>query len=148
MIIAGIDPGQSGGVAFVDGTSLTTYPMPVLDKRVQVNEVITLLDMMAPSLVVVELQSIRNGQAGALAIGANYGRVLAAIECLGLPHRIVSPISWNKRAGIPAGLSGRPKKEASYAVAKRTWGKAFDALKLPISKDGQYEALLIAYYGS
>ena len=71
-------------------------------------------------------------------------RLLAAVEYLNLPHRIVTPATWNRALGIPAGLKGRAKKEASFALCRRLWGPAFDAMKIGISKDGQHEALLIA----
>ena len=149
MTICGIDPGQKGGIAFLKGTAIeAVHPMPVLDKKIDVRALIVMLEIMGPDLVVIEQQSIRPMQSGAMAIGANYGRLLACVEALSLPHRIITPAQWNKAAGIKAGLTGRAKKEASYALCRRTWGAAFDRLGLRPAQDGQYEAALIARFGA
>lgn len=148
MIICGIDPGQSGGVAMIeDNAILYTTAMPVLNKIVVVPELVTMLDTYNPDRVLIELQGIRGGQRGAMAIGANYGRILAAVEYLELPYRVITAPVWNRRAGIPAKLKGKEKKEASFAAAKREWGESFTKLGLRPTQDGPVEALLIARFG-
>lgn len=149
-MICGIDPGMSGGVAFLDndGKPIRSTPMPLLDKRVRTDLIMLEIDLnLGPDdMVVVELQSIRQAQKGAMAIGANYGRIMAAVEMSGRPNREITPTQWNRHFSIPAGLKGRPKKEASYHTCRQLWGKRFSDLDIPISKDGLYEALLIARF--
>lgn len=150
MIVCGIDPGVHGGVSFVQDEDriLGAWPMPILVRDVDAMELRGLLMTVGADKVVVELQSVRNAQAGALRIGANYGRLLATVELLGLPCREVTPAVWARKAGIPPKLKpGREKKDGSFAAARRTWGAAFDALGLKRSQDGPVDALLIARYG-
>ena len=148
-MIMGIDPGQKGGVALLSDpdTILRVEAMPILNKEVQSGWLYALIDAFCPSQVIVERQMIMSGQRGAMAIGSNFGRILAAIEIASVPYTLVTPTSWNRRAGIPAKLKGKDKKEASFAAARRTWGRQFDRLGLRPTQDGQVEALLIARYG-
>lgn len=148
-MIIGIDPGQSGGVAGVDmdGDPVFAVKMPIADKKVDVIDLILRLDLHEPDRVWIESQTIMARQKGAMAIGANFGRVMASVEYLRLRHKQVTPTQWNKAIGIPAGLKGRAKKEASYAACGRLWGRDFDRLGIRPAQDGLYEALLIARYG-
>lgn len=93
-----------------------------------------------PGLVIVELQQIRSGQSGAMSIGANYGRILATLEIGGWPYRVATPLTWKRVYGIKAGSD----KKASFAAARRVWGRDFDALGLGATKEGLVEAMLIA----
>lgn len=148
MIILGIDPGMRGGVATLDnGVPVEALPMPVLAGDIDSRELRAIIATSGAQQAVIELQSIRNAQAGALKIGVNYGRLLCTCELLDLPYRIVTPPVWSKRAGIKAGMKGREKKQAHYAAAQREWGDAFTRLKLRQSQDGPVDALLIARYG-
>lgn len=148
-MIVGIDPGQKGGVAVLRDpeTILHVEPMPILAKEVQTGALYALLDAYAPHTAVIERQSIMGGQRGAMAIGSNFGRILAAVEIARVPYTLVTPTVWNRRAGIPPKLTGRAKKEASFEAAQRTWGSAFDRLGLRPTQDGLVEALLIARFG-
>ena len=149
-MIIGIDPGKTGGVAGLkrDGTPAFIVKLPMLDKRVDVNALATLLDIYDPTKVYIEQQNIRPQQQGARTILSNYGRDLAMIEYLGLPYAEVTPAQWNAKLLGPhvAGLTGPAKKERSFAKALQTWGAQLHTFK-EASKDGPIEAALIAYYG-
>lgn len=144
-LVVGIDPGQSGGIAMLDsdGRVVETWPMPVLGKEVDSVEIHQLLTEMRPQ-VVLERAGLRGGQSGALTIGANYGRLLAAVEIAGCPLCLCTPVQWSKHFSIPSGLKGPQKKAQSFLAARNVWGQAFTDLGLTKSKDGQVEALLIA----
>jgi len=145
MIVMGIDPGKKGGVGVLEYDKPTAaVPLPYLDRQVDVRALATLIELHDPDKVALELQSIMGGQSGAMAIGSNYGRILAVIELAGVPYRIVTPASWSKAVGIPRGLSGKAKKEAAYVAAQRMWGQTFSNLNLKPTDDGLVEALLIA----
>jgi hypothetical protein len=146
MIACGIDPGLTGGIAFLeDGRIAARYPLPVVGRQVDVRATAVLLGVHEPGFTWIEQQSIRPRQAGALTIGTNYGRLLAVLELDGWPHRDVSPAAWSRAAGIPAKISGGPRREAAWLVARRLWGDQIGALKP--AQDGMVAALLIARYG-
>lgn len=145
MIVMGIDPGKKGGVGVLEyDKPVAAMPLPYMAKQVDVKELAALISLYEPDKIAVELQHIMAGQAGAMAIGSNYGRILAVVELAGAPYRIITPATWSKAAGIPRGLSGKAKKEAAYIAAQRAWGKAFAALNLKPTDDGLVEALHIA----
>jgi hypothetical protein len=149
-MIVGIDPGQKGGLAFLadDGQRIVdVMALPYVGKQVDVGALDGLLDMVQPAFSWIELQVIRQQQAGAMTIATNYGRLLCVHELWSRPHGIVTPKDWMKRAGLPAGLKhGKPRNDAMYLAAKKLWGAQIGHLKP--SHDGQIAALLIARYGA
>lgn len=149
-IIFGIDPGAKGGVAVIDSEGAIEWAgrLPYVGKQVDVLALRSLFYIWNPDRAVVEQQSIRSGQAGALSIGANYGRILGVLETLEVPHKIVTPAKWNKAAGIKPGTAGAAKKDQSYLVAKKLWGgELYNEFGLTRKTDGPIEALLIANFG-
>jgi len=149
MITCGIDPGIRGGVAFIDEEDpVLAVPLPKLVRIIDVVELCAILNSMAPRIVYIEQQVIMQGQKGALSLGANYGRVLAAVEMCRLPHRIVTPVQWKAKAGFIPKLTPAEKKEAAFEICRRTFGGDIMAqLNLTVPRDGPNEALLLAHYG-
>lgn len=145
MIHIGIDPGLKGGLAVLkDGRLKHAIPLPIFDRKVAVHELQLQLGMWPDPTIAVELQGIRPNQAGAMTILGNYGRIMAIIELGGWPHKEITPAQWS-RAFIPAGLTGKAKKQASYSAAVRVFGMdTLDRLKIRPSTDGMVEAALIA----
>lgn len=148
----GLDPGLRGGVAAVDeaGRPVFAKPMPVLNDRIDTRAVhaeLVAAACMHEVGATIELQGLRPRQAGGMKIGANYGRLLGALELAGVPFREITSPQWSRLADVPAGLDGARKKQASYGAAQRLWGSAFTDLGLRQTQDGPVEALLIAYWG-
>lgn len=149
-MIIGIDPGQKGGIAGLrkDGTPAFVMKMPMLAKIVDVVEVALLFDVKEPDLVVIERQVIMGQQRGAMAIGANYGRLMGQIEYAGVAHEEVSPTSWKNWLKIAdASLTTKQRKELAYQRAVKVFGKRLDPFDVKPTQDGPVEALLIAYWG-
>ena len=143
----GIDPGLAGGVGVVGaGGPIEAHPMPRLGKAVDVRSLRDILGQYSGVFVqvIIEQQSIRPRQSGAMTIGANYGRLLGLLEADAWPYHVVTPAQWNRALKIPSGLTGTAKKQAAYKVAQDRWGHVLD---LRPQNDGQVEALLIAEYG-
>lgn len=149
MIVAAIDPGLKGGVAFFDErTPVMVTKMPKLKSVIDVVELAAMFEMMQPKMTVVERQSIRAGQGAALTIGANYGRILATLEICRLPYRLVTAAQWKKRAGFPHGAKGKEKQEAAYELARREFGdKVLQEFRLKVTTDGPVEAMLMGIHG-
>lgn len=146
----GIDPGKKGAIAVLarDGLPMAIESLPYLDRAVDVPSLQAWMNLWAPECqVTIERQGHRGGQAGVYTILTNYGRLMATMEMEGIRFKEVTPAVWNKDLGIDPGKIGKEKKEASFAVARRIWGRDFDGLGLRPTEDGKVEALLIAYWG-
>ena len=147
-LFAGIDPGVSGAVGFIDpdGGFAAVADMPTLvqttgRRLVDAGALADILRRKAPAFVLVERVGPRPGEAasGAFSFGHTYGSILAVLATLGIPHDVVQPAVWKRKAGIPPGAD----KAASISTAKRLLPGAADHLAR-VKDDGRAEALLLA----
>lgn len=147
-VFCGIDPGLSGAVAFLgaDGHFLDVVDMPVLPtttgrRVVDAERLASILRHHQPAFTLIERVGPRPGEGpvGAFGFGHTYGCILATLACLGIPHDVVLPATWKRKAGIPAGAN----KGVSITTCKRLLPDAADHLTR-IKDDGRAEALLLA----
>lgn len=147
-LFCGIDPGLSGAVGFVDraGTFATVHDMPTTAtttgrRQIDPAALADILRQHGPAFVLVERVGPRPGEGavGAFAFGQTYGGILAVLATLALPHDVIQPASWKRRAGIPPGAT----KGASIATAKRLLPDAVPHLSR-VKDDGRAESLLLA----
>lgn len=151
MKILGIDPGCYGALALlVDGSLAEVHDMPHLKVRrgktdkaeVDGYSLGRLLSVLAPDIVILEQVGGMTGQSASAAF--NFGRACGAAEyaakALGLRLEMVAPQTW-KRA-----LKLNPGKDASRALAMRTWPEAADKFKR-VKDNDRAEAALIAQWG-
>jgi len=141
-MIAGIDPGLTGGVAlgYYGGTTYNVFPMPVVGKSVDVLALADLLKGVAR--VYLEVPYISAKQAGGLTTGANYGRILAVCEIHQIPVTLVTPSVWTKK------MLG--KTEGDKSIAADWVRRNYPNVDLPSTKksaEGCIDALLICEYG-
>lgn len=142
-VICGIDPGITGGIAFLyaDNT-VSPYDIPSAGGEVDVDAVVRLLRIYGPSRAIVERASAMPGQgvSSTFKFGQAYGALRAAVTACGIPHHIVSPRVWKGHFRLDK------DKEKSRAMAIRLWpGCGFFERKMD---HGRAEAALIARYGS
>jgi Holliday junction resolvasome RuvABC endonuclease subunit len=153
-MILGIDPGVSGGLAFIGAHEATTgvYDMPVTRATrgktamdVATADLIEIITFRKPLRAFVEQVTSRPRQGGQFAFGVNYGRILGALEAAGIPITHVSAQKWKQTMG----LRGEDK-----AMSVKLAAELFPSLKSQLygprgaGLDGRAEALLIAYYGA
>lgn len=147
-LFADIDPGLSGAVGFVhaDGAFHSVHDMPTLPtttgrRAVDFALLAEILRDHNPAFTLVERVGPRphEGAVGAFGFGMTYGGILATLAALGLPHDVIQPAAWKRRAGIPPGA----EKRASIATAKRLLPSAAGCLTR-VKDDGRAEALLLA----
>jgi Holliday junction resolvasome RuvABC endonuclease subunit len=133
----GIDPGLSGGVAFVPESGTPwAHKMPETDRD--------LIDLLRDSInlfeptALIELvhSSPQMGVKSAFTFGEGYGRIQMALTALGVPYERVRPQAWQKAMGC---LTKGDKN-----VSKRKAQELFPALKVT---HAIADALLIAEYG-
>lgn len=143
MIVVGIDPGVTGGIAWlhteITGGLCQAEPMPVLDKRVQANQIADLLKEHPPDVIVIEdLHAMPRGSIASFSLGYSMGVAVATAQTLRHPLIRMRPTEWKKIMGLT-----KKDKSASLLLATElwpNWQKTF-ALK---KNDGLAEAALIA----
>jgi crossover junction endodeoxyribonuclease RuvC len=147
-LFAGIDPGLSGAVGLVheDGSFAAVVDMPCTltttgRRQVDPAALAEILRQHAPAFVLVERVGPRpkEGAVGAFSFGQTFGGILAVLATLNIPHDLVQPAAWKRRAGIPPGAD----KRASVTTAKRLLPDAAGHLAR-VKDDGRAEALLLA----
>jgi crossover junction endodeoxyribonuclease RuvC len=140
-IIMGVDPGVTGGLAFVSATTIEAFDIPVVAGEVDVDELVRIVKRFVPALAVVEKAGAmpKQGVASTFKYGVAYGALRAALVACGVPTHLIAASKWKK-----AYLLDRDKEKAR-ALAIRFWpGCALFARK----KDhGRAEAALLAKYG-
>jgi len=150
-LIVSIDPGNSGGLAFL-GTraarllSLHSMPLRETDSTgrsrwmIDSEHIAQLMREYRPVCAVVERVSSRPGQgvAGMFAFGRGFGAIEGVLEALGIPITYVAPVVWKRHHGLL-----KQDKKASLALARNLYPDA----ELPLVKhEGRAEAILIGRY--
>lgn len=141
-LYVGIDPGKSGGVAFIRGRHREAYKMPAVDHD--------LWDMLVgrdPATVVVEkvASSPQMGVRSAFTFGHSAGLIRGVCIAAGLQMEYVTPQQWQKYFGLI--MHGRKFGKGDTEKKNRNKSKArelFPELKITHSTA---DALLLAEYG-
>jgi crossover junction endodeoxyribonuclease RuvC len=134
MTIVGIDPGQSGGLAFLtDGAANA-----VAFKDVTPHDLVALLKVATINKAYLEGVNAmpRQGVVSTFKFGMNYGWWQGALTALGIPYERVYPLKWQTLMGC---RTGRDKN-----VSKRRAQELFPRIKIT---HAVADALLIAEYG-
>jgi crossover junction endodeoxyribonuclease RuvC len=148
LLYAGIDPGLSGAIGLVraDGSFADVFDMPVLitttgRKQVDFSGLAAILREYNPAFVLVERVGARpsEGAVGGFSFGMTYGGILSMLATMALPHDVVQPAQWKRKAGIPPGSD----KDVSIITCKRLLPTAAPSLTRK-KDDGRAEALLLA----
>jgi crossover junction endodeoxyribonuclease RuvC len=147
-LFLGIDPGVSGALGFVrdDGNFAAVADMPTLPtttgrRMIDASALASIIRQHPPAFALVERVGPRPGEGavGAFSFGHTFGSILAVLAVLGVPHDVVQPAVWKRKAGIPPGAD----KRASITTAKRLLPGACSHLER-VKDDGRAEALLLA----
>ena len=132
----GIDPGLSGGVAFIPASGEPwAHKMPETDRD--------LIDLIRDSINMFEARAVielvhsspQMGVKSAFTFGEGYGRLQMALTALGVPYERVRPQAWQKAMGC---LTKGDKN-----VSKRRAQELFPAIKVT---HAIADALLIGEY--
>lgn len=147
-MIAGVDPGLSGGIAFLDGAEIQTFEMPTQQPRkgrkvVDCAILGSLLSEFSPDHLFLELvrSMPSDGHAGAFSFGRAFGAIEGACGGLLISLSEVTPARWKKDFS----LIGQDKT-ASRARAAALFPKIAEDFRR-VRDDGRAEAALIAEWG-
>lgn len=147
----GIDPGLSGGIAFVSRTGeVHAFDMPVVEYEIAGKKKRREVDVSRLSRIITKypvreccLEAVW-GMAGRGAseftFGQSYGMVKAALTLSSIPYLLIAPQKWKNFYGLSSDKEGsRAKATELFPDFKDLWSRKKD--------DGRAEALLIGNYG-
>ena len=141
----GIDPGLSGGIAYIDADgNSTATKMPKTER-----DLIDLLLYHKTSRPVCFVEKVsagpKMGSSAAYKFGRNCGEIAMAVVAAGLRLEYVTPQKWQRKLGLIT--SGRGLGQDDTAKKNRNKAKAqqlFPGIKIT---HATADALLIAEYG-
>lgn len=155
MIIAGIDPGISGGIAFItdNGEIIAVEKMPTITvniigrkrktkKEVDVISFSRILIKNLPTHVFIEKVGAMPGQgvSSMFSFGMSYGMVLGICRALHdkFHTELVTPQRWQKSINL---------NETGASAKERTRSSVHKIFNVESNNDGIIDALAIAEYG-
>ena len=151
--ILAVDIGARGAAALLDETGilLDVVDLPTLDSgpacrpEISPHLFAAIVRRWAPARAWVEHIGPRLGDrpAGALAFGGSKATVEAVLACCGVPFRSITPATWKRAVGIPA---GRGLKDLARARAIERWPAQADLFARKLDHD-RAEAALIGWAG-
>ena len=153
-LVAGIDPGLSGALFFLDPADSTigeAIDLPVhLLKRGGRNkrepDIASLAGILAsrrPGHAFVEQVGAmpRQGVSSMFAFGKCYGAILGVLTALAIPITLVPAVRWKRALGVQKSKdAARARASQLMPAAASQWGRKRD--------DGRAEAALLALYGA
>jgi crossover junction endodeoxyribonuclease RuvC len=140
--ILGVDPGITGGIAFLFANRVVAEDIPTAGGEVDVDTLVRRIREMQPALAIIERANAmpKQGVASTFKYGVAYGALRTTVALCNIPYRLVTPGKWKAHFHLDA------DKEKSRALAIQLWpGCGYFALK---KHHGRAEAALIARYGA
>ena len=147
-LIIGIDPGNTGAVAFLHDGDVDVFDLPLManGKKQQLNphelaRILAACVGRGSALAVIERVSAMpgNGAASMFNFGMGFGVIQGVLAAMQIPYKLVTPQKWKKAAG----LIGKEKDNAR-TLAQQLYPSAPLGRKKDI---GRADAILIAKYG-
>lgn len=149
-LIVGVDPGFTGGIAFLSEGGLRIHDMPVYKSpqgRTELNLMETAKTLIPPAghsryIAVLEKVSARPGQgtASLFRFGQGYGALEMALTAHGYELHYKTPTTWKKYFGLSS------DKGVSRSLATQRF-PASASMFTRVKDDGRAEAALLALYG-
>ena len=142
ILVLGIDPGQSGGLAFLsvrDNSFSVAYPMPET-----MRDTADVIADYRDKIVIAILEHVhsmpKQGVSSTFKFGKSAGFLEGLLVGMKIPYDLVSPQKWTKRLSLVGGEPGTEKKNLHKARAQQ-W---FPGLKIT---HATADAILLAEYG-
>jgi len=140
-MIAAIDPGKTGAIAFLYPDKLYVEDMPAMDKELNAAAIANLFREFTPDHVFLEsVNSHLMGRQSAFNFGQGLGVLKGVMATLAVPFTLVTPAKWKKHYGL------NRDKDAARATATRLFPANAELFKRK-KDDGRAEAALIALWG-
>ena len=140
--ILGVDPGITGGIAFLFANRVVAEDIPTAGGEVDVDTLVRRVREMQPALAIIERANAmpKQGVASTIKYGVAYGALRTVVALCNIPYRLGAPGKWKNHFGLDS------DKEKSRALAIQFWpGCGYFASK---KHHGRAEAALIAYWSA
>lgn len=163
MIVCGVDPGKTGGLAIIEDGGVRVAPMPIVPAKggkgrdeYDVRALVRFFDSLGYKArgdvhVLIErlhpMPMLKGGTIANYNRGASTHLLIGICAALGQPYTLVLPQVWQR--AMLAGTSGADTKQRSVLAAQRLF-PGVSLLPTERSRkpsDGLADALLIAEYG-
>ena len=143
MIVIGIDPGKSGGIAWRNELYMRSEKMPATERDVV--DVLRPLSLQTPVHCFIEAVGAMPGQGvtSMFSFGQGYGFLRGCLHCLDIRFEKVTPQKWQREFG----LLRTDKAETNTAKKNRHKAKAQQLFPGTNVTHAIADALLIAEYG-
>lgn len=156
----GIDPGSSGGFAFISGEDVEAFVTPLHDKedRKKFGNPIDWMSVYrglrnwkksGTKAVVEQAQAMPgNGVSSMFKYGASFGGILTVLQSLSIPYTLVRPSVW-KRSLLGQAEEGEAKKARAIAYCQERWPHfpLRRTARCTTEHDGLADALCLAAWG-
>lgn len=150
MIVAGIDPGISGGVFLYDTNTeeIATLRFSSTNSKLDIEDLLAFLQFFRPEIIYIEQIFLagREGGRSAMTIGANYGRITAVLDAIGLTYTEITPRAWQSSLGLKSGSRAITKQAASDLAVKRFGLSTFLEGRARKPHDGLTDAACIVLF--
>jgi crossover junction endodeoxyribonuclease RuvC len=171
VIVVGIDPGLTGGVALLEGDLARVWDMPTkavkvggeVRERIDPKQLALLLGDEAFAHLVVPEDGVafieranaspHMGVSSAFSYGEGFGIVRGILAHLNVTTQLVTSVKWKREMGLvkpgsrELGRNDARDKQPSLELARKLYPQLADQLRLK-KHEGRAEALLIAHYGA
>lgn len=147
MLIVGIDPGQTGGVAVLESSPI----LYVMKDSTWFADMMEELKAQPLKVYIERAQAMpKNGAVSMFKYGQHFGELLGVLTALQIPFETVPPVTWTKAIHQTTNKTIGPKARSLQAVQRlfpgvRLTDPESERAKKP--HEGIVDALLIAEYG-
>lgn len=143
-LFIGIDPGKSGGIAYIDMQDNVSVTIPYSDTALIDLCLVASNDWNREVVCCLEKVGARPGQGvvSMFSFGQSVGYIKGVLEAFRIPYQEIAPQKWKKEFGLNS------EKAASAEVCRKLFPD-ISLLATPRCKkphDGMAEALLMAEY--
>jgi len=141
MIYMGIDPGQTGALAVIEGQNIKVWDY-------QDGEALLYLQSLCQPEIYACLEAVhafpKQGVTSVFNFGTNFGLWQGRLGALNIPYDLVTPTKWQAQV-FDSGKKTGDRKQMALDRARRLFPSMLHRLKRK-KDDGRADALLIAEY--
>lgn len=147
----GIDPGKSGGIAWLNPDGSCAHMVDMPDTEHAIFEALSGVSFAHHKMVAV-IERVHSfpgqGVASSFTFGMGYGGLRMALIALGIPFEEVEPSKWQNQLDIPPRRKrqGKRKEESKSHFKKRLIARAEQVFPGERVTNKTADALLIALY--
>lgn len=144
--ILGIDPGRTGGLAWIKGKEVDVFSFTNATNKETFNAIKLLLERDQGVRGIIEAVGAFPGQGvhSMFVFGEGYGRLQGYLEALGIPYDRVGPVKWKNALGLSRKASKKNDRKERKRLSRQLAQRLYPHVEVD---DSTSEALLIAHYG-